>query len=237
MKYIILVIILVLSVNLFGQSLTKKEMKYIPKDFAEALVQLDKIIPDSSRARIVTMTEHDFLAQTHFTTGMWIRNYWLYNRYLFGLIVTKSDLRKDLFAKGLFNNDDMSGVILRSYYRKLNSFDIQLEQQIKDVHQWYVNMNNPVWRAQQDSISWSNLMKNYAIGDTLMNNVYYERNWLGTPRKNTTVIAKVIDKSYKQAKIEIISFGSETKRELIYKGIPCDSTNCWINPHRWKKKK
>jgi hypothetical protein len=135
MKNSILILGLLLSFNLFGQNLTKKELRYIPKDFNESLTQLDKVIPDSTKTRIKSMTESDFLAQTHFSTGMWIRNYWLYNRYLFGLIVTKSDLRKDLTAKGLYSNDDMSGVILRSFHRQLNNVDINLDQQIKDIHQ------------------------------------------------------------------------------------------------------
>ena len=181
------------------------------------------------------MTEKEFLAKSHFSTGLWIRNYWLYDRYLFGLIVVKSDLRKDLSAKGLFTNDDMSGVILCSYYRKLNNQDINLDQQIKDVHQWYINMNNPKWRAEQDSISWANYMKQFVMGDILTDQIYYDRNWLGNPRKNSNVVAKVIDKSDRQIKIAIVSFGNETDKSLIYKEIHCDSANCWINPYFWKK--
>lgn len=148
MRISILLLGLVISFNLFGQNLTKNEFSYIPKDFNESLTQLNKVIPDSTKRKIKSMTENDFLAQTHFSTGMWIRNYWLYNRYLFGLIVTKSDLRKDLTTKGLDSNDDMSSVILRSFHRQLNNVDINLDQQIKEIHQWYKNMNNPDWRAK-----------------------------------------------------------------------------------------
>jgi hypothetical protein len=168
---------------------------------------------------------------------MWIRNDWLYNRRFFGLIVSKSALRKDLNSKGLYTNDDMSSVLLCSYYRKCNNLDINLDQQIKVIHQWYINMNNPVWRAQQDSISRSKIMKNYTIGDTLWNDLYYCRNWLGESRKRTTIAAIVDDKSDKEVKIKIVSFGNEINRALIYKGIGCDSINCWINPLiYWKKK-
>lgn len=234
MRNYILLLGLIISINLFGQELTKKEKKYIPEDFSESLEQLDKIIPDSSKNLIKTMTENDFIAQTHLTIGMWIRNYWLYNRYLLGLIVTKSDLRKDLAAKGLFHNDDMSGVILRSYYRKLNGLDINLEQQIKDIHQWYVNMNNPEWRAEQDSIAWVNHMSKFNIGDTIAQHIYYERNWLGEPRKDNVILAEITDKNEKQIKIEIVSFGEETEKQLVYEEIECDSTDCWISPYFWK---
>lgn len=148
MRISILLLGLVISFNLFGQNLTKNEFSYIPKDFNESLTQLHKVIPDSTKRKIKSMTESDFLAQTHFSMGMWIRNYWLYNRYLFGLIVTKSDLRKDLTTKGLDSNDDMSSVILRSFHRQLNNVDINLDQQIKEIHQWYKNMNNPDRRVK-----------------------------------------------------------------------------------------
>ena len=235
MKHSILIIGLIISINLFGQDLTKKELKYRPKNLYEALAQLDKITPDSIKAKVISMTENDFIAQTHFTTGMGIRNEWLYNRYLLGLIVTKSELRKELSAKGLFSNDDMSGVILRSFHRQLSGVDLNLDQQIKDVHQWYVNMNNPVWRAEQDSIYWANFMAKLAVGDTLTRSVYYNRNWLGESRNNVAVEAIITDKSERQLKISIISFGGEPNESLIYQEIGCDSSDCWINPHSWTK--
>ena len=181
------------------------------------------------------MTENEFIAQTHFTTGMGIRNEWLYNRYFLGLIVTKSELRKDLSAKGLFSNDDMSGVILRSFHRKLSGIDINLDQQIKDIYQWYANMNNPEWRAEQDSISWANFMVKFEIGDTLTRRVYYNRNWLGESRNNAVVRAVVTDKSDRKLQINVISFGGELNENLIYKEIGCDLSDCWINPYSWKK--
>jgi hypothetical protein len=236
MKHSILILGLILSSNLFGQDLTRNEMKYKPKDFKESLILLDIIIPDSTIIKIKSMTENDFVAQAHFSTGMWIRNNWLYNRYLFGLIVTKSDLHKDLIAKGLFSTDDMSGLILRSFHRQLNNIDINLEQQIKDIHQWYVNMNNPEWRAEQDSISWANFMTKFKIGDTLTKHVYYDRNWLGEPRKDALILATIADKSDRQLKINIISFGGEINKELIYQAVKCESSDCWINPYLWKMK-
>jgi len=235
MKQSILMLGLMISINLFGQDLTKKELKYHPKNLNEALAQLDKITLDSIKAKVISMTENDFIKQTHFTTGRWIRNEWLYNRYLLGLIVTKSELKKELSAKGLFSNDDMSGVILRSFHRQLSGVDINLDQQIKDVHQWYANMNNPEWRAEQNSIYWADFMTKFEIGDTLTKRVYYNRNWLGEPRKNVAVEAIITDKSERQLKINIISFGGELNENLIYQEIGCNSSDCWVNPHSWKK--
>lgn len=236
MKLGIFILGLTLSFNLLGQNLTKKELRYIPKDFNESLEQLNKVVADSTKTWIKSMSESDFLAETHFSTGMWIREYWLYNRYLFGLVVTKSVLRKDLTTKGLYSNDDMSIVILRSFHRQLSNVDINLNQQIKDIHQRYVNMNNPEWRAKQDSILWASYMTKFEIGDTLTNHVYYDRNWLGEPRRNAVILATIVDKSDRQLKIRVVSFGGEADENLIYQEIRCESSDCWINPHWWEKK-
>lgn len=237
MKHSVLILGLILSFNLFGQNLTKNELRYIPKDFNESLIQLDKVIPDTTKSRIKTMTESDFLAQTHFTTGMWIRNYWLYNRYLFGLIVTKSDLRKDLASKGLFHNDDMSSVILRSFHRQLNNVDINIEQQIKEIHQHYKNLNDPQWRAEQDSLYYLNLMTKFNKNDTLYRQFLYDRNWLGEARKSAIISVRVVDKSLNKLKVEVVSFGEEKDKSLIFEQMDCDSSDCWIDPHWWQHEK
>ena len=97
-------------------------------------------------------------------------------------------------------------------------------------------MNNPKWRAEQDSIAWANYMKQFSIGDTLAQHIYYDRNWLGEPRKDNIILAKIIDKNDKQLKIEVISFGKETNKTLIYEEIECKTGNCWISPYFWKNK-
>jgi hypothetical protein len=237
MKHSVLILGLILSFNLFGQNLTKNELRYIPKDFNESLIQLDKVIPDTTKSRIKTMTERDFLAQTHLTTGMWIRNYWLYNRYLFGLIVTKSDLRNDLASKGLFHNDDMSSVILRSFHRQLNNVDINIEQQIKEIHQQYKNLNDPQWRAEQDSLYYLNLMTKFNKNDTLYRQFLYDRNWLGEARKSAIISVRVVDKSLNKLKVEVVSFGVEKDKSLIFEQMDCDSSDCWIDPHWWQHEK
>ena len=233
MRYFIAIIGLIISINLFGQEISKKELKYVPNDFNESLTQLDKIFPDSTKTEILQMTEDEFMRMTHLSTGMWIRNYWLYNRYLFGLIVTQSNLRKELINKGLFHNDDMSSVILCSYYRKTHNIDLNVEQQIEEIHQFYVNINNPEWRRVQDSITRVNYMKSFELGDTLKKHLYYDRNWLGEPRKNTEVLAKIVDKSDSLLKIEVISFGTESNHGLVFEQMECDSTDSWIYPYFW----
>lgn len=234
-KFILALSLMLLSIGVFGQQPTKKELKYIPKSFDEALVQLDKILPDSTKTLVMSMTETEFISNSHFGLGMWIRNEWLYKR-LAGFSVGESELRKDLESKGLFTNDDMSGIILRSYYRKLNNQNIDFEQQVADIHQWYRNVNDPVWRAKQDSIAMVNYRSKYQIGDTLITNLYYKRNVFGMAKRNTTVMVRIttVPDDMLQVGVEVIDFGDETDKNLIYKELNGDSTNCLIYPRMWK---
>ena len=146
-----LIILLLLTTSVFGQSSEKAGKIKSPKTLEQAIEQLDLLFPDSSKQQIIELTEKEFLNRTHFSTGMWIRNDWLYKRFL-GFNLGDSDLRKNLISKGLFTNDDMSAVILTSFYRHIKKEDLNVEQQIRDIHQYYKNMNDPVWVKQQQEV-------------------------------------------------------------------------------------
>jgi hypothetical protein len=214
-----------------AQTLSKKELNYVPKNFEEALIQLDKIWSDSIKSQIKSMTEEKFVLDYFFLTGKNI-NYWMSNRHVFGLFETASDLKKDLQARGLsqfYTNNTLSSVILRSFYRQLKDKDIQFEQQLKDINQWHINMLDPEWRERQNSVFLYNYMKQLNIGDTLTKNVSYNRNRSGIPKKNTTIKVVVLEKSDKELKVEIVSFGTETNKELIYEETGCSAVGCWMS--------
>ncbi len=228
--------LLVFSLSSYGQINLNKEFKHHPKTFEESLKHLDKIFSDSTKNQIRNMTEGDFAKRSHFDVGMWIRNEWLYDRYFLKLIVQGSGLRKELVAKGLPTNDDMSVLILRSYYRKLKGHDLAVEQQIKDIYQFYSNVNNPEWIKKQDEDYWTTYMKAFNVGDTLTNHIYYKRNWLGDPKKNTIIESVIVDKKDRQLKIRIVNFGGEIERTLVFSEIRCEDGDCWIDPKQWERK-
>lgn len=96
---------------------------YIPKNLDDAISEIDKQASDSSKNKIKTMSEKEFLAESHFGSGLGIRNNWhLWN---------KSRLKRYFNRKDIYHPDDMSGIILKSYYRHLNKKDIDLKNQIK----------------------------------------------------------------------------------------------------------
>jgi len=125
-----------LSINLFGQEIEEKDIDYYPNNLQEAISQLDIIFSDSTKRQIISMSENDFLMNTHFRTGLWIRNEWLYDRFL-GFNIGDSELREELLEMGVPSNDDMSGLILRSYYRHLTNQEINVETQIKEIQNYY----------------------------------------------------------------------------------------------------
>jgi len=108
---------------------------YIPKDLNDCFSQIDKFWNDSIITEVLKMTEEEFIATSHFGIGLWIRNNWR----LWG----GSRLSKYFNELGVSHPDDMSGIILTSYYRKLNNQDIELEKQIDYYKKfWKVRKNN-----------------------------------------------------------------------------------------------
>lgn len=107
---------------------------YIPKDLDDCFLQLDSFWNDSIKNDIKANSENDFLTESHFGIGRWIRNNW-------GLWGEKgSRLSKYFNEKGAYHPDDISSVILTSYYRHLQNKPIELEKQISyyDFY-WKVN--------------------------------------------------------------------------------------------------
>ncbi len=92
------------------------------------------------------LTESSAIGMTHFTLGMWMRNNW----YLWW----SEELAKDYDDKGypqekpllvkyfnevlsIFHADDMSGIIITSYHRKLNNLDLNVEKQAKKYQNFW----------------------------------------------------------------------------------------------------
>lgn len=109
------------------------EGNYIPKDLNECLDQLNLLFNKKDKEEIKAKTEKDFTASSHFGPGLWIRNNW-------GLW-KGSRLYYFFKSKGIFHPDDMSGIILTSYYRKLNGIKIDLDKQIKHYQEYWKKQN------------------------------------------------------------------------------------------------
>lgn len=140
MKPIILTTVLFLFLSdALGQPPSKFNPNYKPKTLDEAIFQLEKLHHDTTKVQILSMTEDQFTIRSHFGMGMWIRNNW----GLWG----GGKLSKYFKSIGIFHPDDMSGIILTSYYRHLKRQDLELDKQVKYYLDYWKSSNK-----QQDSL-------------------------------------------------------------------------------------
>jgi hypothetical protein len=113
---------------------------YIPENLDDCFKELKKMLTPELIEEMKTNTESD-MVKYHHGLGMWIRNNW-------GLW-TSSRLKKYFNDLGIHHPDDMSGIILTSFWRSLNDKPIQLEKQIK-YYQDYWNKTKKQNKNKED---------------------------------------------------------------------------------------
>ena len=93
-----------------------------PKNLTECIQMLDKNLKKQDKEYIKTLTEDEFFMERHFTVGMCIRKEWIR--------CGNPELVKLFSDEGIKHPDDMSAMILTSYYRYLLEKEIDFEGQI-----------------------------------------------------------------------------------------------------------
>jgi hypothetical protein len=126
--FLFIIVCLLIGPALKGQEYAAKELRYKPVNLQEAVEQLKILHHDSTKQKIRAMTEDEFIGRAHFGLGMWMRNNW-------GLWKGK-ELAGYFNSIGIYHADDMSGIILTSYYRELHGQDWKVDAQVK-YHQDY----------------------------------------------------------------------------------------------------
>jgi len=104
---------------------------YIPKDLDDCFVQLKKLLKPADIEKMRVGTEGEMI-HYHFSLGLWMRNNW----GLWG----GSRLAKWFNAQGINHPDDMSGIVLCSFWRHLNSKPIKLDEQVKYYKEYWKNV-------------------------------------------------------------------------------------------------
>jgi hypothetical protein len=146
MKNRILIFVLLLNSipKINAQQFSKSEIKYKPKNLNESIVQLNRIHNDAIKNEIRNMTENEFIGNSHLGLGMWIRNNWK--------LWKKSELSSYFNEIGILHPDDMSGIILTSYYRNLNDKPIELNEQILYYQKYWKNLAEHQREMETDSV-------------------------------------------------------------------------------------
>ena len=133
MKRIVIILLLMAIIGCDHQKQTKPETignrNYIPKNLDEAIHQMDLQLSDSLKLEIKKITEEDFTLGSHFGFGLGIRNDWK--------LWKGSELSRYFNKIGIFHPDDMSGIILTSYYRNLQGLDIKLDAQVSYYKEYW----------------------------------------------------------------------------------------------------
>ncbi len=97
---------------------------YVPKDLQDALVELDRIMGDRGRRETLEADSESKMSMHHLGVGMWMRNAW-------GLWGGESPLSAYFHSLGIFHPDDMSGIVLDSYWRTVHGKPVDLEGQVE----------------------------------------------------------------------------------------------------------
>lgn len=108
-------------------------MKSLPENLAEALIELGRIADKTGDfKKAISLNEGGFTACHHAGIGRWMRNNW-------GLWKGGGKLYDWFIEQGLGHADDMSGVILTTFYRRYNGRPERLEEQILDYKEFWLD--------------------------------------------------------------------------------------------------
>jgi hypothetical protein len=105
-----------------------EEIVYIPKDLDDCFAELKKTLSKEVIEKMKSGTEKQMI-RYHHGLGTWLRNNWGLRK--------GSRLSKWFNEKGIRNPDDMSGIILNSFWRDLNNKPIELEKQVKHYQDYW----------------------------------------------------------------------------------------------------
>jgi len=208
MKQILLILFISLSIVSCSQ-------KNIPFGLRSTINQIDKNLNDTVKYDFKIAPENVATSKHHFGLGLNIRN---------GKNLWKGGLLKTYFRlNGIRHPDDMSGIILTTYHRKLNNEPINFREQKKyykqywkiskissdSLNKWY-NYKNPEDQSQkEDEIYFSNFIK----GRMVLGSGYAWKYWDNGNASGTDVklIAEIIERNDRVLKLKILKLGEPTK--------------------------
>jgi len=111
----------------------KEKVAYIPKDSDDCFKELKKMFDDSDLKDFVENSKEEDMCMQHHYLGRHLRNDW-------GLWAG-SRLSEWFNNKGIKHADDMSGIILDSFWRHTHKEPIKLDEQIKYYQDFWEKEN------------------------------------------------------------------------------------------------
>jgi len=118
----------------------------VPATLSEALSKLDEVLNPYQQRYIACLPPDEIRETLHHGFGTWVRNVWS--------LWDASPLRFHFIKRGVLHPDDMSSIVLVSYYRKLTGAPLNVEQQIDYFYKYWkakgVNIDSMLLSAQQN---------------------------------------------------------------------------------------
>ena len=109
----------------------KVDWSHVPKTLDDAVNQLIEDNRGNDELKdLLAKGESSFVGHLHFSGGINMRNDWGFWNY-----ENPSDLAKWFNARGIYHADDMSGIIYRTFYRRLKGEEERLDEQIQNIRQ------------------------------------------------------------------------------------------------------
>lgn len=100
----------------------------IPNTLEQAYGVLDRLLSPGDRLAFMSTSEREAVIRSHVGLGMYIRNAWFRSG--------KSALPGVLHELGARSFDDMSSMVLTSYWRHLNGKPVEIEKQGACYRRW-----------------------------------------------------------------------------------------------------
>jgi hypothetical protein len=102
----------------------------VPNTLEDAFASLDSSLKPDQKLAFMQRQERQAVIEAHFAVGLYIRNEWLRTG--------KSSLVGTLQSVGARSYDDMSAMILTSYWRHLHGVKIALKEQGACYRRWWL---------------------------------------------------------------------------------------------------
>jgi hypothetical protein len=120
---------------------------YIPANLDDCFSELQKMLRPDFLTEFKNKGERE-LPEYHMGLGMWLRNNWGLWR--------GSRLSKYFNQLGIFHPDDMSGIIIETFWSKLNNKPQKLDEKIEFYQEYWKSQETPKEGSPRDGakISW-----------------------------------------------------------------------------------
>lgn len=103
---------------------------HIPKNLEECFKELVRILPQEELLEFKNKSELEAKATAHFGLGLWIRNNWK--------LRSKSDLANFFNELGITHPDDMSGIIIGTFWCHLNEKPLKLAERVRFYQEYWL---------------------------------------------------------------------------------------------------